>query len=185
MKISTSILICAAGTFMFTSCRVMKPVSVKTRDSIVVRIKDSTVVHDVTVTKDSIVVKDSTIGIAGSSTGVTIQNGSTIDTTTHEGNVNLHRYVDNKGKEHIDCNSDSLTLVIKNLIREKTESSQRYDSMSIAKDSVSRSHSEVVVKQQALSWWGRLWTNVEKYFAWLGVATLAFLAIKYGRKIVV
>ena len=176
------LLILAFAVWLLPSCKVMKTASVTTRDSVVIKYHDSTVVNHKTVMKDSVVMRDSVIGIKGNSTSLELQQGSDEDTTIEQGNVNLHRYVDKNGTEHIDCKADSLTLVVKNLTYEKSVISNTNDSLTKQINSSAITHSKETVKVQQLSWFGRLWASVEKIFAWFGLGCLVALIIILWKK---
>ena len=99
------------------STRVMDSATTK------VRVSDSTGIdHEV---------DDTAVGMSGSTAGVTLNDGD-LDTgvvTAKVGNVTLTVSKSKDGRTHIECKSDSLTLVIRN--REKTivYLNRRYDSL--------------------------------------------------------
>ena len=82
---------------------------------------------------------DTAIGLPGESVGVTLNADQ--DTTVKNGNITLHTYTDRNGRRHIDCKSDSLTLVINNLVHERDFFHRSADALLAS--TTDASHSEV------------------------------------------
>ena len=167
-----------------TSCHTLKTVSHEVRDSVVVRTIDSVVYHSVTNTKDSIVTHDSAIGISGASASFDLAYNSTTDTVVKKGTLRITRYV-NKGVEHIDCTSDSLTIVVMDLqtvIRQKTSET---DNLRLQLSSTAKTHTDIEVKAQADGLPARLWARVRNGFAWFGLLAAIALILWVLKKFVI
>lgn len=165
------------AAFILSSCHTLKTVAVTTRDSVVLKEKDTTVIKYITIKRDSTIIHDTTIGISGGHSGFTIGSTSTSDTTVKNGGITVRRTVNN-GIEHIDCNSDSLTIVVADLIVRNTFLANERDTLAKQVNNSTQVHSEVTIKEKQLSWWGRIWAAVQKYFAWFGLICLVIIIVK-------
>lgn len=175
------IIIAALLVMALPSCRMMKTVSREVRDSIVLKTHDTTIVRYVTNSRDSVVIRDSVITIKAGHTGFTLPVNSTTDTIIKKGHITLRRTVNN-GIEHIDCNSDSLTLVVNNLTYRYKEVARERDSIKSNLSSSDKTHTEVTVKQVQKSWFGRLWDNVKNIFSWFGLICLVVIIVWIVKK---
>lgn len=164
------------------SCHTLKNVKHDVRDSVVVKVHDSIIYKTVINTKDSIVIKDTAIGISSGSVGVILPFNNKADTTIRRCNSTLRRHIDNAGNEHIDCNTDSLTIVINDLQLIVRQKSVVLDSLNKNIQSTSLSHSDIQIKEVSQSWFSRTWTKIKNYFAWLGLFCLIYLIFKIVKR---
>lgn len=168
----------AIALFLFlwgscSSCKVQK--TTITRDSVVIRLKDSIRVKNLVNRKDSIVYRDSVIGIKRANAGFSIPFNSTTDTIIKKGAITIRRTV-NKGVEQIDCDTDSLTILVSDL-RSAYHSEQienEHISAQFQEYKKTHSDSEVVKKSGSFGMWVR---------SWLGwIACIVLIAIRMWRK---
>lgn len=167
---------------VLSSCHTLKNVKHDVKDSVVVKVHDSVIYKTVINTKDSVVIKDTAIGISSVSVGVILPFNSKADTTIRKGSSTLRRHIDNAGNEHIDCNTDSLTIVINDLQLIVRQKSVVADSLNHTIQSTMLSHSDIQVKEVSQSWFGRTWQKVKNYFAWFGLLCLLYLIFKIVKR---
>jgi len=160
-----------------TSCHTLKTTGHTTRDSVVVKTVDSIVYKTVINTKDSVIIHDSAIGISGNSAGFDIDFNSTTDTVIKKGSLRITRTVNSKGKEHIECTSDSLTLVITNLQTIVRQKDSETDKLKVQLSTTSTSHSEIVIKEQKENWFLRTWNKIKGVFSWIGLIAVISLIV--------
>ena len=175
--ICATIVLIALSLFL-GSCHALKNVKHDVKDSVVVKVHDSVIYKTVINTKDSVVIKDTAIGISSGSVGIILPFNSKADTTIRKGNSTLRRHIDNAGNEHIDCNTDSLTIVINDLQLIVRQKSVVADSLNNTIQSTILSHSDIQIKEVSQSWFGRTWAKVKNYFAWFGLLCLLHLIYK-------
>lgn len=166
---------------LLPSCKALKNVSHDVRDSVVIKTVDSVVYKTITTTKDSVVTHDSAIGISGNNASFDINYNSTTDTIIKKGNLRLTRTV-NKGFEHIECNSDSLTIVVMDLQTIVRQKSNETDQLKTQLSNVSKTHEETTVKEQSASWFGRTWGKVKNTFAWVGLITVLYVIFRIVKR---
>lgn len=77
-------------------------------------------------------IQDSTVGISARYLSFALPAHSDIDTQAKVNNLRLHIYTDNRGRQHIDCSADSLTIVIARLIQDSIYQSHVSDSVYVA-----------------------------------------------------
>lgn len=75
-----------------------------------------------------LIIKDSAIGISGGQVSFLLDELSE-DTIVKKGNITAHAYRDSKGKRHVECTADSLTIVISNVTRERDFFKHGFDSI--------------------------------------------------------
>lgn len=160
-----------------TSCRTWKTTGRVTRDSVVLKTKDTTIYKYVTKTRDSIVIKDTSIGFSAEDFGFEIDHNSTSDTVIKKGKLTIRRTVNN-GKEYIHCNTDSFTILVANL-----RSAILYQENHIAQQNtkiseLTKSHDEVVTKEKQPSWFMRAFAWLRNGFAILGLVVFIIWLIK-------
>ncbi len=121
---------------------------------------------------------DTTIGIGSGSAGFVFDPKSDIDTTVRSGNITAHAHTDSKGKLHIECHEDSLTLVVKRMVRDSVRLATRVDSSyvegqrSVVVKSDSTNVQKSVVKVKGSNWLAELQHLVLCFFAGVGMAYL-------------
>lgn len=115
--------------------------------------------------------------------------GNKVSREYHANDNNLHAdvQVNSDGSVDVDCKSDSLTLVITNLIRETTYEQHRFDSLNFLYCMTKAIHTETtVVEEKKHGFWAwllNLWTKIKDVFAWIGLATVVIVIVKYGKKL--
>lgn len=168
--------------FSVTGCRLVKSTTkIKVTDSVkVVTASDSSKsVKHVDNSFVSHIEKDSTVGIPEKEVSLTLEDSAgAIDTTIRNGNVNLHVYTDGKGRQHIDCKGDSLTIVIARLIRDSINQSHTNDSAYVAIQKGFYEHvgtvNEKTVEVQAYPLW-------RKIIDWIIAAIIGVLVWEIGK----
>jgi len=142
-----------------TGCGVAGKVTTKVSGHVAVSVAiDSMAGKTNTRQKDSAVytskMTDTAIGVTGHEVTLEVPKGSDLDTAVKQGNVTLHTYTAPDGTRRISCKADSLTLVIRNLIRENAYMVHSIDSlndtwaMKVKSDSTDNRTLETVVKQE-------------------------------------
>ena len=109
------VLYCSGCKTAKTTTSVQQAATYTTTDSSITQIQIAQYAQDSTAYEKQ--TGDTVIGLPSTNVKLTIDNDR--DTTARQGNITLRTYTDKHGKRHIDCTSDSLTLVIKNLVYER------------------------------------------------------------------
>ncbi len=110
-------------------CPARKTTSHKTAQRNIVAEKDSVViVKKADAVYHERIVHDSTVGIAEKRISLILPETEAADTMARDNQLRLHVYKDNKGRQHIDCSADSLTMVIARLVKDSTYQSHVNDS---------------------------------------------------------
>lgn len=165
-----------------TSCHTIKKSTV-TRDSVVIKFHDSTVTNNVTLTRDSVIIHDSIVTIEGENTGFSFPFDATTDTVVKKGGLTLRRTV-NKGVVTIECDAEKKQIIINNLTKVISFKDKMIEVWEQKYNEATKSHSDVTVKEETKSWFGRLWANVQKFFAWFGLVCFVALVVWLVMKIV-
>jgi hypothetical protein len=175
--------------YTFSGCRVIK-------SSRVSSYKDSVAVHDTVrigvAMYDSVVherlVHDTVIGQAGFDLSLVLpentpalkgdmRNEAMIDTSVKVASGTLHVYRDMRGRTHIDCKADSLTLVLHNVIEERDRLISRGDSSYTEGQSSTSSLRSVVYSRVEERY--PLWRRV---IDWLIAAFVGVIVWEIGKK---
>lgn len=159
--IVTVLAILAFLATSLTGCKSLKTVSHSTKDSIVIKLHDSTIYNTVTNTKDSIRYRDSVIITKASSVDTAIPHGSTADFHIKKGNATIHRTVDN-GVEHITAECNELVIKVTDLEYVYHLEQKKTDSLVKLVSDSKVSHAETTVKEVSKSWWGKLVAGIGK-----------------------
>lgn len=196
--------------FSFSSCHTLKTVSHSTVDSskvdslqtVITRLieskKDS---NQTNVTKE----KETTTETFTSDTAVKttekrlkflIGKGVAVDTVLNDGELELRIYTDNQGNTHVDADVEAITIIVQNLRRVNKTITEKNDSTSFRLVQVSKendslravianskvSHTEVVVKEKQLSWWGKLFVGFRTFILAIAVAIVVIIIWWLKRK---
>lgn len=122
-----------AMTVLTTGCKTTKKTATKEVSSEVVNADSVVNEKALEVNRDSdketeITLKDTTIGVAGAD----VKYSGDADTVIKKGNITLKTWTDRKGVRHTECKADSLTMVIRGLVRERMKLIRTVDSMAFA-----------------------------------------------------
>ena len=173
---SKAAVVLLAGLLLMAGCRGSKVVSnvtkTEVRDSVVTNADTSSRVDSAMWAMFSHEEVDTAVGVHGGFVEVNEAVDANLDTSIKVGNVTLTTYTDNKGTRHIKCAADSLTLVIRGLVRDKEAYRSRYDSVlrvgaSVVKTSDSTTLHKVVRKENE-GFWNGLWTWLKNGLAIIG-----------------
>jgi len=160
--------------FGVTGCKSFKTVSSQTRDSVVIKLRDSVVISQHLRYKDSTVIKDTLVRVKHDRAEYRFPANSTKDTAIRSGRATLRISVNNgQVTGQADCDSfDILVTDLRILYRnEQTENQLLTKQLQDYK----ASHTELTVKTESKSWFGRLWVTLQRYFAWFGLIAFVYL----------
>jgi hypothetical protein len=151
-----------------------------THDTLMVHDTVQVVQHDSTYVDRY--VHDSVLGLSGTSIGILAD--SNMDTVIVKGGVSLTMSHDKNGKQHITCKEDSLTLVIHNLVTEKTFLQRSLDSTKFSNTVMGRNSDVQVTKEKTkeLPWYLQLWNKIRNVLAWIGVAAVLYVVYRLLKK---
>lgn len=176
-----AILAVCAILFGLSGCKTTK-VAKDIRITETTRIKDS--IHHIYVThkRDSTIIKDTLVRVKYDRAEYRFPANSTKDTAIRSGRATLRISVNNgQVTGQADCDSfDILVTDLRILYRnEQTENQLLTKQLQDYK----ASHTELTVKTESKSWFGRLWATVQRYFAWFGLIAFAYLIWKVCKRV--
>jgi len=168
--------------FGVTGCKSFKTVSTQTRDSVVIKLRDSVVVKQHLRYKDSTVIKDTLVRVKHDRAEYRFPVNSTTDTAIRSGRATLRISVNN-GQVTGQADCDSFDILINDqriIISQKDVENQV---LSKQFQDYKASHTSVEVKEARKGWLGRLWSAVKDYFAWFGLIAFIYLIYKVWRRV--
>ena len=176
-----AVIAIAAILFGLSGCKTTK-VAKDIRITETTRIKDS--IHHIYVThkKDSTIIKDTLVRVKYDRAEWSFPSHSTKDTAIRSGRATLRISVNNgQVTGQADCDSfDILVTDLRILYRnEQTENQLLTKQLQDYK----ASHTELTVKTESKSWFGRLWATVQRYFAWFGLIAFVYLIWKVYKRV--
>lgn len=176
-----AILAICAILFGLSGCKTTK-VAKTTHDSIIYKVRDSVVVRNHLRVKDSTIIKDTLVRVKYDRAEWSFPSHSTKDTAIRSGRATLRISVNNgQVTGQADCDSfDILVTDLRILYRnEQTENQLLTKQLQDYK----ASHTELTVKTESKSWFGRLWATVQRYFAWFGLIAFVYLIWKVYKRV--
>lgn len=176
-----AVIAIAAILFGLSGCKTTK-VAKTTHDSVIYKVRDSVVVRNHLRVKDSTIIKDTLVRVKYDRAEYRFPANSTKDTAIRSGRATLRISVNNgQVTGQADCDSfDILVTDLRILYRnEQTENQLLTKQLSDYKTS----HTELTVKTESKSWFGRLWATVQRYFAWFGLIAFVYLIWKIYKRV--
>lgn len=176
-----AILAIAAILFGLSGCKTTK-VAKSTHDSIIYKVRDSVVVKNHLRVKDSTVIKDTLVRVKYDRAEYRFPANSTKDTAIRSGRATLRISVNNgQVTGQADCDSFDILFQDMRIVISQKET----DNQLLSKEfqDYKSTHTELTVKTESKSWWGRLWDTVERYFAWFGVIAFVYLIWKIYKRV--
>jgi len=158
------------------ACTTLKKGVTQRSDSVMVhdtlRVTEKVYVHD------SIYVHDTAVGIAARSVSMLLGENASgkVDTEATKDGMHLHVYDNADHQEVVDCNADSLTLVIDNLSREYLRIKGSADSARI--DNILMGRYQTVTEGPKQSLLDRFWGWVVNTLALIGAITVVVFLIR-------
>jgi len=175
-----AILAVCAILFGLSGCKTTK-VAKDIRITETTRIKDS--IHHIYVThkKDSTIIKDTLVRVKYDRAEWSFPSHSTKDTAIRSGRATLRISVNNgQVTGQADCDSfDILFQDMRIVISQKETDNQL---LSKQFEDYKSTHTELTVKTESKSWFGRLWATVQRYFAWFGLIAFVYLMWKVYKR---
>ena len=176
-----AILAVCAILFGLSGCKTTK-VAKTTHDSIIYKVRDSVVVKNHLRVKDSTIIKDTLVRVKYDRAEYRFPANSTKDTAIRSGRATLRISVNNgQVTGQADCDSfDILFQDMRIVISQKETDNQL---LSKQFEDYKSTHTELTVKTESKSWFGRLWATVQRYFAWFGLIAFVYLIWKVYKRV--
>lgn len=181
-KIILIAVVAAALPALFTTgCKSFKTVEKTTRDSVVIKVRDSVVVKQHLRVKDSTVIKDTLIRVKHDRAEWSFPANSTKDTAIRSGRATL-RIAVNNGVISGQADCDSFDILINDQRIVISQKQTEYELLSKEFNDYKSYHASVEVKEAQKGFFGRLWAKVQGYFSWLGLIAFAYIIFKIVKK---
>ena len=164
-------------------CRTVKS-SVKTSDSIVLRIKDSIVTHNVVHKKDSTVIKDTLIRVNYDRAQYAFDFGDTKDTVVRSGRATLRKNVNN-GVVTVQADCDSFDILVQDQRIIIGQERQEIENLDMQLSDLKKIYSSNTVSVKEPSGIVRFFGRVRNVFAWVGLLAIAYIIFKVLRRVYV
>lgn len=168
--------------FGVTGCKSFKTVSSQTRDSIVIKLRDSVVVSQHLRYKDSTVIKDTLVRVKHDRAEYRFPANSTTDTAIRSGRATLRISVNN-GQVTGQADCDSFDILFQDMRVMYSQKQTENEILSKQFQDYKASHTSVEVKEARKGWFARLWSAVKDYFAWFGLVAFVYLIYKVWRRV--
>jgi len=176
-----AILAVCAILFGLSGCKTTK-VAKTTHDSIIYKVRDSVVVRNHLRVKDSTIIKDTLVRVKYDRAEWSFPSHSTKDTAIRSGRATLRISVNNgQVTGQADCDSFDILFQDMRIVISQKET----DNQLLSKEfqDYKSTHTELTVKTESKSWFGRLWDTVQRYFAWFGVIAFVYLIWKIYKRV--
>lgn len=173
-----SILVLAlyAAVTGLTSCKTVKS-AVKVSDSVVVRIKDSVVTHNIVRKKDSTVIKDTLIRVNYDRAQYAFDFGDTRDTVVRSGRATLRKNVNN-GVVTVQADCDSFDILVQDQRIIISRERQQIEILNNQLSELKKLQSSSTVSVKEPSGIARFFGRVRNVFAWIGILAIAYIIFK-------
>ncbi len=168
-----AILAVCAILFGLSGCKTTK-VAKTTHDSIIYKVRDSVVVKNHLRVKDSTIIKDTLVRVKYDRAEYRFPANSTKDTAIRSGRATLRISVNNgQVTGQADCDSFDILFQDMRIVISQKET----DNQLLSKEfqDYKSTHTELTVKTESKSWFGRLWATVQRYLAWFGLIAFVYL----------
>jgi len=176
-----AILAVCAILFGLSGCKTTK-IAKTTHDSIIYKVRDSVVVRNHLRVKDSTIIKDTLVRVKYDRAEWSFPSHSTKDTAIRSGRATLRISVNNgQVTGQADCDSFDILFQDMRIVISQKET----DNQLLSKEfqDYKSTHTELTVKTESKSWWGRLWATVQRYFAWFGLIAFVYCIWKIYKRV--
>jgi len=168
-----------AMTVLASGCKSLKKTTTKEVTTQVVNADSVANEKAAEVNRDSeketeITLKDTTIGVAGAD----VKYSGDGDTVIKQGNITLKTWTDRKGVRHTECKADSLTMVIRGLVRERMKLIRTVDSMAFASYYKKDSNTVAVKAVERTAEVKKTGAGCAKVAVWLLIACVSGMAVQ-------